>query len=49
MDRPRAKLARYSTIRSNQIGRLSRAVMTEVRIMPVASPATQWMVLQLST
>ena len=44
MKRPKAKPARYSTIRSSHMGRPSAAVIAAARMMPVASPATQWMV-----
>ena len=43
--RPKRNPAMYSTIRSIHIGNPSVAVMTAAKMMPVASPATQWMVL----
>ena len=45
MNNPQAKPVTYSTTRSSHIGRPSEAVMTAARMIPVASPATQWMVL----
>jgi hypothetical protein len=44
MNRPKAKPAVYSTIRSIHIGNPRAAVMTAAVMMPVASPATQWTV-----
>src|SRR5713226_3582002 len=44
MKSPNANPAAYSTMRSNHIGNPSVAVMTAARMMPVASPATQWIV-----
>ena len=44
MKRPKANPARYSTMRSIHIGRPRLAVITAATMMPVASPATQWIV-----
>jgi NADH-quinone oxidoreductase subunit I len=41
MKRPKAKPAKYSTIRSCHIGRPRVAVTTAAKMTPVASPATQ--------
>ena len=41
---PTENPATYSTIRSIHIGRPSVAVMTAAAMIPVASPATQWIV-----
>ncbi len=44
MKSPNPKPVRYSTMRSAHIGRPSAAVITAARMIPVASPATQWIV-----
>ena len=41
---PNANPAAYSMIRSSHMGRPSDATTTAATMMPVASPATQWMV-----
>jgi hypothetical protein len=41
---PKANPARYSTTTSSHIGRPNAEVMTAEAMMPVASPATQWIV-----
>ena len=45
MKSPNENPARYSTIRSIHIGNPRKAVVAAARMMPVASPATQWIVL----
>ena len=47
MKRPNENPATYSTIRSIHIGRPMSAVTAAARMIPVASPATQWMVLPI--
>ena len=42
--RPKAKPKTYSTMVSPHMGRPAAVVTTEAKMMPVASPATQWMV-----
>lgn len=42
--RPNAKPKAYSVTRSTHIGVPTAAVMTAAMMIPVASPATQWMV-----
>src|SRR3954469_17797654 len=42
--KPNPKPAAYSTRRSHFIGNPSAAVMAAAKMMPVASPATQWIV-----
>lgn len=44
MSRPKPNPTAYSTTRSIPIGKPTRAVTVAARMMPVASPATQWMV-----
>jgi len=44
MNKPKAKPAAYSMMRSSHIGKPSAAVTAAARMMPVASPAMQWMV-----
>jgi hypothetical protein len=43
-EKAKAKPATYSTIRSTQIGRPSPAVMAAAKMIPVRSPAMQWIV-----
>ena len=42
MKSPKANPARYSMMRSSHMGKPRVAVTTAARMMPVASPATQW-------
>ena len=44
MNSPNAKPAAYSTMRSIHIGKPMSAVTVAARMIPVASPATQWIV-----
>jgi hypothetical protein len=44
MNSPNANPAMYSTMRSTHIGRPNAAVIAAAAMIPVASPATQWMV-----
>lgn len=44
MNRPKAKPAAYSIQMSTPICRLKKLVITAATMMPVASPAAQWMV-----